>query len=156
MRRLKGKYAVTHMNSFFVEIIIVVFFFIVSTSIIIQVFAKAYMKNLETEKSNMAVLKAQAVCEVFSSNGDIKETVTELFGNKAVAYINKNSVSLSFDKDWKLSNVKDVYHMQISVDKINGKSGQMNYANITVTDRKKILFSVTSSAYLPHEEDSYD
>lgn len=156
MLQLKDKTSVRHVNSFFIEIILVVFFFSIACAILIQVYAKAFEQNLEAEKINSATLKGQSISEVFSSSGDVKKTLTTVFGDKKYTSTLDDTFKLNFDKDWNLSTNNIYYCVIIKTTTNSTSSGKLSIANIEILNKSEPLFSITSSSYLPLEEGDYE
>ena len=156
MLELKDKNSVRHVNSFFVEIIMVIFFFSISCAILIQVFAKAFEQIIESEKINSAMLKGQAINELFSSSGDIEYTLTTLFGSQAVPKTDDNLIILSFDKDWNLTDENTFYTLMITFETKDTSAGELSVATIEIINKSNSLYLIKSSAYTSSEVPVYE
>ncbi|MFA5657953.1 MAG: hypothetical protein WC900_01570 [Oscillospiraceae bacterium] len=146
MLKVNRRFAIRHLNSFFQEIIIVILFFSLSCAIIVQVFAKAYITNLETEEHNGAVLAASSFCEVFSVRGSLSGTVELLYGGDAVKFIYEDSVKIPLDENFCFSQ-SGSYYLTATTRAAYRESGNVVYADLVIFKENESLFEVTTSAY---------
>lgn len=149
----KKHFPIKHINSFFIEIIIVTFFFIISSAINVMVIAKAFEQKKDTEKLNNAVLKAQSICEVFSTTAELENTLELLYGNDSNSFINDDNASIPFDSDWEISASNTKYIIDIHINNNVSSAGNLVYAEVNVLEDTDVLFSVTTSAYISEKED---
>lgn len=151
MLKVKPATSIRHINSFFIEIIIVIFFFMISSTVIIQVFGRAQQQNIEAEKLNSAILKAQSLSESFSQNGDIKLSLESLFNKSVDKYVSGSQFAVPLDKNWCVSSSAE-YTVNVSVSSDTNPAGVLKTAKFTISDSKKTLYEVTSCKYSPQKE----
>lgn len=157
MRLTKSRSSITHINSFFVEIIIVILFFSISSAIIVQVFAEAFSKNEQATKLNNAILIAESVANVFSENASLEETINELYGKSGLAYVDDlKTAKIPLGADWTLSTTDLMFSIVVNIKTENTIAGKLSIAHIYITEGNKILFSLKSSCYTSAKGVNYE
>ncbi len=156
MLKLNSKNPISHINSFFIEIILVLLFFSLSCAILIQVFSKSFKQNTEAELINSTVMKGQYISEVFSSCGDAQKTLTSVFGKSSFTKTTGDKTQLTLNKNWNISDNNITYTVVINSSKKTTNSGTLTTAVIDIYHKDKLIFSKNASSYIPDKEASYE
>lgn len=146
MSKLKGRLQVRHMNSFFQEIVIVILFFSLSCAIIIQVFAKSFLLNQDSDKRNLGLLTVSSFCETFSIVGDLEETIDFVFGSSAVLFIEEDKATIPMNDKFEVSE-DGAISFEVFTRSTKTPSGEMLYADVSITENGERLFALTTSSY---------
>ncbi len=145
----------TKVNSFFIEIIIVILFFSVSSAVIAEVFAKAYIEKNLNKMTSSAIITAESISEVYSTNGNLNQTIEQVFSKDcASSSITANNYKIKLDKDLKWNGKSDDIILNVSEAKKPNPQGMLSYLDIEFISRDKVIYELSSSAYIPDKEES--
>ncbi len=86
------------------ELIISILFFSIASAVCIQLFAKSHILDKKTSMENMAIVKCENFCEVYSSlvekYEDVSERDKELASVTGAAVSGNGTLAAYFDEDW--------------------------------------------------------
>ncbi len=144
-------------NLFLLELIISILFFSIASAACIQLFVKAHLLDDKTKEQNFAVTWSQNLAELWQfSAGDINIVYKQLSGDyditdgSVILSDNSQSLKLSFDKEFSLSDSQIVYHAILS-DCGYDSSTQLLNAEISFTKGSETFYTLPLMYHPPAE-----
>lgn len=144
-------------NLFLLELIISILFFSIASAACIQLFVKAHLLDNKTKEQNLAVTWSQNLAELWQfSAGDMSIVYKQLSGDyditgdSIVLSDNMESVILSFDKDFCLSDSHVLYHAILS-DSGYDSSTQLLNAEISFIKGSETFYTLPLMYHPPAE-----
>lgn len=132
---------------FLIELIISILFFSLASAACIQLFVKAHLLDKKTQETNQIVMWSQNLAELwYASDGEIYPVYERLVADYDVqhSYLSndRRTITLYFNKDWKLCDLKDVssfvYHIEFSESPVQDadyvKAAEITFSKISGSD----------------------
>lgn len=142
-------------NTFLVEIVIVILFFSLSVAVTLQLFVSAHANSTLSSEKNIALMRAQSVCEQIREAGPGAPESFEKKIEGCTLTEQNGSVGryeVCFDKDWNIVNMQSAYLMTIEINSTQEESGLLINAAVSVTKDKngvaQMLTQLNTSHYL--------
>ena len=127
-------------NSLLVEIIIAVLFFAMSATVILEVFATAYLQTTYAEACNSAVAEAQNIAaRLYMSEAPEATLVGDGFVYNGEKWVHEEEDA---DSD---------YVIEIDFDQSPAGAGEMRTANITAIRGEKVILEIPCAHSIPGE-----
>ena len=143
-------------NTFLVEIIIVILFFSLSVAVTLQLFVSAHADSTLSSEKNIALMRAQSVCEqIREADPGAPESFEKKIEGCTLTEQNGSvgRYEVCFDKDWNIVNTQSAYYlMTIEINSTQEESGLLISAAVSVAKDKngtaQMLTQLNTSRYL--------
>ncbi len=120
-----------------IELVIVILFFALSQVVLVQVFAEAQRKTINSGKLNDSLLYMQDVAELLSDNPDPDTMLMTLgFSGRDGVYVYSNKEGIDF---------------YANIQRLSQPSGQLLTVELSVKKANEVLFTLPSVRYFPTE-----
>ncbi len=125
-------------NAFFLEFIVVILFFSLSAAVILQLFVSANNSSMLSYEKDMALIRAQSVCEEIRAAGlDFSERLETMEGCRLQSGgETQGQYVIFYDKDWKATQAHSLYRMTVDYCLQREKAGTMVTASVSISKQE--------------------
>lgn len=133
-------------NSLLVEILIVIMFFALASTVIVQLFATAHRKSVQTKERNMAMITLQSVVEQVQASAETGKTTVD-----DKTYPLSQPLVLFFDKDWNRGDQSSPYYIRVNISHQTTPAGMLRTveAEAFAARGSRSVYSLSAKRYLP-------